>query len=75
MTKGWAFLGSGLRPSTDIDMGFPVLYPHNPLKILLSGSSDGDEGFGDIGLLSRLAKSCPPLMPESLRLPEACSCL
>ena len=27
MAKGWAFLGSGLGPSTDIDMGFPVLYP------------------------------------------------
>ena len=27
MAKGWAFLGSGLGPSADIDMGFPVLYP------------------------------------------------
>ena len=27
--KGWAFLGSGFGPSTDIDMSFPVLYPHN----------------------------------------------
>ena len=68
MTKGWAFLGSGLRPSTDIDMGFPVLYPHNPLKILLSGSSDGEEGFGVVGPMSWLAKSCPSSMPEPFRL-------
>ena len=27
MAKGWAFLGSGLGPSTDIDMRFPILYP------------------------------------------------
>ena len=30
MAKGWAFLGSGLGPSTDIDMGFSVLYPPAP---------------------------------------------
>ena len=29
MAKGWVFLGSGLGPSIDIDMGFPILYPHN----------------------------------------------
>ena len=27
MAKGWAFLGSGLGPTADIDMGFSILYP------------------------------------------------
>ena len=30
-----SFLGSDLGPSTDIDMGFPVLYPHNNNVIYL----------------------------------------
>ena len=68
MAKGWAFLGSGLGPNTDFDMGFLILYPYNSLKILLFGSSDGEESFGVVGPMSWLAKSCPSPMPEPLRL-------
>ena len=49
------------------------LAPQQPLKILLSGPSDGEEGFGDVESMSRLAKPRPSSMSVPLHLLGTCS--
>ena len=67
----FSLLDAGLGPSIKRARVVKFFGPTIALKILLSDSSDGEKGFGDIGPLSWLVKSCPPSMPESLHLPEA----
>ena len=48
------------------------LAPQQPLKILLSNPLVREEGFGDVGPISRLAQFCPSSMSVSLYLPGKC---
>ena len=66
----FSLLGAGLGPSIKRARVVKFFGPTIALKILLSDSSDGEKGFGDIGPLSWLVKSCPPLMSKPLCLPE-----
>ena len=76
MTEEGFFLGLGFWPNVDIDMDLLVFYtPQSPLKILLFGSSDREEGFGDIRPTSWLAKSPLLAVLEPFHLPEAHSWL
>ena len=51
------------------------LAPQQPLKILLSDPLVGEEGFGDVEPISRLAQLCPSSMSVSLHLLGKCSWL
>jgi len=56
----FSLLGAGLGPSTEWVGVAKFLGPTIAPQNLLFGSSDGKEGFDDIGPLSWLVKSCPP---------------
>ena len=61
LSHPWTFflLGLGLGLYIKMGWGIQIFWPHNsPLKILLSGPSDGEEGFDVFGLPHRLVKSC-----------------
>ena len=72
--RGGPSLDQALGPAYSLTWASRFYTPsQSPLKILLSGSSDGEKGFDDIEPMPWLAKSCPPSMPEPLRLPGTCS--